>query len=101
MVFCGICKQNKDTINKWVIHEHSIDNNIMRDFKICDSCAGSLLRTLSVDKDEDIPKGTRLNLTRNTLIHELILGEDDNLEIVLSMDLAKARKLVLDQTSQK
>ena len=47
MMTCGICKNVKDAKNKWIVREHSVNNEIMREFKLCDNCATSLIRKLS------------------------------------------------------
>jgi len=101
MVTCGICKENKEVKNRWIAQEHSVSNEIMREFRLCDGCAVSLVRKLS-NKLDDIQKdGEKIILTHNTLIHSLVLNENDELELVIPMDLAKARKLVLEETGER
>jgi len=97
MVVCGICKQTKNTKNKWVIHEHAVDNSLLRDFKICDECASDVIRKILKEQE---PGGdvTQPILTKTGFIDSIVLTEDNCLEITLSMDLAKARKFILDQT---
>jgi len=100
MMTCGICKNVKDTKNKWIVREHSVSNEVMREFKLCDGCATSLVRKLSNKLNGTQKEGEKVILTHNTLIHGLALTEDDDLEIILPMDLAKARKLVLEETGE-
>ena len=97
MVVCGVCKKTKDTRNKWMIHEHAVDNSLMRDFKICDDCASDVIRKILKEQnpDEELSKPI---LTKSGLVDSISLGEDNCLEITLSMDLAKARKFILEQT---
>jgi hypothetical protein len=97
MVVCGVCKKTKDTRNKWVIHEHAVDNSLMRDFKMCDECASDVIRRILKEQNPE-EELTRLVLTKSGLVDSITLGEDNCLEITLSMDLAKARKMILDQT---
>ena len=96
MVFCGVCKENKDTRNRWIIREHKVDGSTLRNFKICDACAGSLVRRIVHELDPEQAKNPQLVLTRSGLIDSIVLDEDNELEITLSMDLAKARKIILD-----
>ncbi len=97
MVVCGICKQTKDTKNRWVIHEHAIDNSLLRDFKICDQCAGEVVRKILKEQQPESDL-SQLVLTKTGLVDSVTLTEDNCLEITLSMDLAKARKLIMDKT---
>lgn len=96
MVFCGVCKENRDTRNKWIIREHKVDGSTLRDFKICDTCAAFIVRKLVHELDPEQAKNPQLILTRSGLIDSLVLNQDNDLEITLSMDLAKARKMILD-----
>lgn len=103
MVFCGVCKENREVKNRWMIHEHAVDSSVLRDFKICDECAASVIRKIvsemnrSKEKSEEIKS---IVLNRIGLIDSVTLAEDDVLEITLSMDLAKARKIVLNETEE-
>ena len=99
MVLCGVCKKSSNPKNKWVIQEHAVDNSILRSFKVCDGCAISLVRKIVTEmntKDKVAPEV--IDLTKTGLVNSIRLGKDSCLEIVLSMDLAKARKAVLDLT---
>jgi len=97
MVVCGICKQTKDTKNRWVIHEHAVDNSLLRDFKICDECAANVIRKILKEQNTE-GENTAPVLTKTGLIDSVTLADDNCLEITLSMDLAKARKLILEKT---
>ena len=98
MTICGICKQNKKINNRWVIQEHAVDNSLMRKFKVCDDCGAELIRNVlkQMSRDGSVPE--KINLSKTGLVEAVHLGEDNVLEVTLSMDLAKARKLVLDRT---
>jgi protein-arginine kinase activator protein McsA len=97
MVVCGICKQTKDTKNRWVIHEHAVDNSLLRDFKICDQCATEVVRKILKEQQPESDL-SQLVLTKTGLVDSVTLAEDNCLEITLSMDLAKARKLIMEKT---
>ena len=99
MVLCGVCKEKSKPKNRWVIQEHAVDNSILRNFKVCDVCASSLVRKIVAEmntKDKTAPDV--IDLTKTGLVDTIQLSEDNMLEITLSMDLAKARKVVLDLT---
>lgn len=102
MVMCGVCKENKDAKNRWIIHEHAVDNSILREFKLCDNCATSMIRKImsEMKRKKEEPVESTIVLNRTGLIDSVVLGEDNVLEITLSMDLAKARKVVLDETDE-
>ncbi|MFH0987232.1 MAG: hypothetical protein V1911_04300 [Candidatus Micrarchaeota archaeon] len=102
MVLCGVCKENKKPKNKWHVKEHSVENQIMRDFILCDECAASLVRKIVKEmKPEHAPEEKTINLTRTELVDSIHLNEENELEINLSMDLAKARKVVMDEAGPK
>ncbi len=98
MPICGICKQNKKIKNRWVIQEHAVDNSLMRTFKVCDDCGAELIRNVlsQMSRDGSVPE--KIDLNKTGLVNSVHLGPDNVLEVTLSMDLAKARKLVLDKT---
>jgi len=98
MTICGICKQNKKITNRWVIQEHAVDNSLMRNFRVCDDCGAGLIRSVlkQMSRDGTVPE--KIDLGKTGLVNSVHLGEDNVLEVTLSMDLAKARKLVLDKT---
>jgi hypothetical protein len=96
MVLCSICKQNKETRNRWVIHEHGSDKGLIREFKVCDGCAASVVKKVLEEMKTDSDSG-QLNLMRSGILDTIALSEDNSLEITLSMDLAKARKVILEQ----
>ena len=98
MGLCGICKSKKKSINRWTIKEHAVDNSVMRSFKLCDSCGSEILRNVlkQMSRNGDIPE--KIDLGKSGLVDSVHLAEDNVLEVTLSMDLAKARKMVLDRT---
>lgn len=97
MAFCGICKEKKREKNKWIIQEHAVDNSVMRSFKLCDGCGGEIVRNVlkQMARNGIIPE--RIDLGKTGLVESIFLGQDNSLEVTLSMDLAKARKMVLDR----
>lgn len=103
MVTCGVCKQTKESKNKWVIKEHTVDNAVMRDFRVCDECATTIIRKIIIEmkKEKDEPVEDTIVLDRTGLVYSLALDKENFLEITLSMDLAKARKVVLGETEEK
>lgn len=96
MVLCSVCKNTKDPKVNWTIQEHSVDNSVLHSFKICDECAGKLLRQIATDMK--LPVSTDEMLLNYTgLIGDITLNAENNLEVILQMDLAKARKAVMDK----
>ena len=86
-----------------MIHEHAVDSSVLRDFKICDDCAASVIRKIvaEMNRGKEKPKEMKsIVLNRIGLIDSVTLAEDNVLEITLSMDLAKARKVVLNETEE-
>lgn len=101
MVFCGICKENRETRNRWIVHEHAVDNSLLRDFRICDTCASFVIKKVLEEMKTNSTEATDTDLIRSGLIGKIALAEDSGLEITLKMDLAKARKTILDHTDLK
>ena len=95
MVLCSVCKDNKENKVSWVVQEHSVDNSILHSFKICDYCAGKLLRQIATDMKLPVSTDNML-LNYTGLVGDMTLNVDNQLEVILLMDLAKARKAVLD-----
>lgn len=99
MALCGVCKGNIKEKNRWTIEEMAVDNSLLRTFKVCDDCATSLVRKIVAEmntKDGIAPD--QIELTKTGLIKNIALAQDNCLEFTISMDLAKARKIVLDST---
>lgn len=96
MAVCGICKKNRKPVNRWTIQEKAVDNSILRDFKLCDTCGGDLVRRVLMGMSRDNTLPDNIHLHKSGLVNSIVLGEDNVLEVTLSMDLAKARKIVLD-----
>ena len=95
MVFCGVCKQECEAKNNWVIQEHSVDNSLIHNFRVCDSCAASLIRRIV--REMKLPvSDENVVLNHTGIIGNVVLNSKDELEITLLMDLAKARKVVLE-----
>ena len=95
MVLCSVCKETKENRVNWVIHEHSVNNQVLHSFKICDPCAAKLIR--EIVKEMKLPMTEDpLILNYTGLIGDLTLSAENELEVILLMDLAKARKAVMD-----
>ncbi len=75
----------------------------MREFKTCDDCGTKLIRNIITEmrKEKDEPIEEVIDLGKTGLVKSINLAGDNNLDIVLSMDLAKARKVVLNETEEK
>lgn len=96
MVFCGLCKQNKDTQHNWFIQEHGADSPVDK-LKICDDCAAFLLRgmtkkVLGIREGQSLPDP--LVVTKTGVIEEIILNTDNSLDITIAIDIGKARRWV-------
>lgn len=96
MVFCPLCKDTKDTTYNWSIHEHGADSRV-RKFKICDGCAGTLLRKMTkkvmgLREEHEIPDP--LIISKTGIINEIALMTDDALEITIDLDIGKARRWI-------
>ena len=100
MLVCGICRETKDTKNKWTIHEHAVDNTLLREFKICENCASELITKVLKEMNPEKIQGNQVVLSGTSILDSVILYPDKSLEIILSMDLAKARKLVLESAEK-
>ena len=96
MVFCSLCKTNQETKYKWQIVDHGVSGKSQR-YRICDKCAVLLLREMTgrvmgIRDGEDMP--STLVLSKTGVISELMLHEDDSLELVIDMDIYKARRII-------
>jgi hypothetical protein len=80
-----------------------VDNTAMREFRTCDDCGTNLIRNIIAEmkKEKDEPVEDTIELGKTGLIKSINLAADNNIEIILSMDLAKARKVVLNETEDK
>jgi len=101
MMVCGVCKGSKSPKVKWVVKEHSSDNSILRDFKMCDDCAVKVIRKMLTELDPETDHKSPIILNRSGIMGGLSLTPDDDLEVTLLMDLAKARKAVLEETGTR
>jgi len=97
-MLCSICKKNKKPLNEWVIQEHAMDNSLMREFKVCDECGIALVRKIIKEINPKADEEGDINLMRTGIIDRIMLLKKGNFRIVIKMDLAKARKIVLDAT---
>ena len=101
MVLCGVCKGNITPKNRWLIEETAVDNSLLRKFSVCDGCATSLVRKIVSEMNtRDGIAPDHIDLTKTGLIKSIDLAKDDCLEFTISMDLAKARKIVMDCTER-
>jgi len=96
MVFCSLCKENKDTRQSWIINEHGADSTVGK-FKICDDCAAYLLKGMFKKvhgiRDEEPLPGI-IELGKTGVITNTVLLEDGCLEMTIGMDISKARRIV-------
>ncbi|RLG20646.1 hypothetical protein DRN74_04975 [Candidatus Micrarchaeota archaeon] len=95
MVMCSICKKNKETKVNWIIEEHSVDNSVLHSFRVCDDCAAKLIRKIVSEMKLPV-SSDNLILNYTGLIGDITLNDNNELEVKLLMDLAKARKIVLN-----
>jgi len=96
MVFCGLCKANKETRHNWLIQEMGADSP-MNKFKICDECAGLLMRGMTkkvMGIRDGQPLPTPIVLSKTGVIDEIVLNDDNSLEITIAIDIGKARRWV-------
>ena len=96
MVFCSLCKTNKESRYDWQIADH-MANGKMEKYRICDDCATLLLkemisRVMGIREEHMIPNP--MELTKTGLISELLLHDDNSLEIVINLDVHRARRIV-------
>ncbi|MBI1973547.1 hypothetical protein HYS54_01925 [Candidatus Micrarchaeota archaeon] len=94
MVFCGLCKQNRESKCRWTIKEHAVDNSLLKDLRVCHGCATSLVRKMLIEINPQEAANDTIVLSRTGLIDSVMLNKDDELEVAISMDVAKARKIV-------
>ncbi|MCD6414480.1 MAG: hypothetical protein J7L23_02515 [Candidatus Diapherotrites archaeon] len=96
MVFCSLCKTNKETKYNWQIADHMANGKSER-YKICDECATTLLKEMTGRvmgiRDKDMLPNP-MELTKTGLISELLLHEDKSLEIVINLDVHRARRII-------
>lgn len=100
MSVCGICKEMKDSKNKWTIHEHSCDSSLLREFKICEDCATNVIKKVLKEISPEKVQENQTILSGTSILDSVILHPDNSVEFVLSMDLAKSRKLVLESAEK-
>jgi len=103
MVFCSLCKQNKETTYNWEILDHSVEGKRAR-YKICDECAVFLLREMSrkvmgIRDPQNMPNP--LALSKTGVIKDILLNDDNSLDIVIDLDICKARRWILRQEREK
>ncbi len=98
MVLCSICKKEKTSKNNWIIQEHAVDNSILRQFKVCDDCASSLIKKIYLEMNPRQKEIDKIDLTKTGLVDSISITKEGHLEVILSMDLAKARRIVLEET---
>lgn len=100
MSVCGICREIKESKNKWTIHEHSCDSSLLREFKICEGCATDVIRKVLKEMNPEKVQENQTILSGTSILDTVILYPDNSVEFVLSMDLAKSRKLVLESAEK-
>jgi hypothetical protein len=96
MVFCALCKESKESVYNWTLTEKLLDPSKARSFKICDECAGFLLRrmmksVMGIRNDEELYV-EKLMVSRTGVIEDVYLHPDNSLEITLNLDYTKAKR---------
>lgn len=96
MVFCSLCKTNQQTLYNWQIADYGVRGKC-RKYRICDKCAVILLREMTgrimgIRDGEDMP--SPMVLSKTGVISDLLLHEDNSLELVIDMDIYKARRII-------
>ncbi|MBN3036969.1 MAG: hypothetical protein JW834_00820 [Candidatus Diapherotrites archaeon] len=96
MVFCGLCKEAKEPRYHWMIQEIGA-NSRMGKFRVCDDCASELLRDMlrkvhGIRDGQELP--SPISLSKTGIIEEMVLRDDNSLEITVSIDIGKARRIV-------
>ncbi len=97
-MLCSICKKERKPFNEWIIQEHAMDNSLMREFKVCDECGASLVRKIVSEMNPKAEINGEIELMRTGVVDHVFLLKKGNFRIFITMDLAKARKIVLDAT---
>ena len=96
MVYCGLCKDSKDTRQTWVVNENGAEGSVNK-FRICDDCASTLLREMTkkvMGIREEHPLPDPLFLSKTGVVSDIILKDDNSLEMTIAMDISKARRIV-------
>ena len=96
MVYCALCKQNKESKYNWVIYDTGA-GGIARKYRICDDCAIYLLKETSKSvlglRDNEEP-ALPLQLTRLGVIDKVMLTDKDEIEIGLKVDFSQAKRII-------
>lgn len=96
MVFCSLCKKNKDTLYNWQIVDHGVHGR-MNKYRVCDDCAVIVLkemtsRVMGIREKDNMP--SPIVLSKTGVISELLLHDDKSLELVIDLDICKARRII-------
>jgi len=96
MVCCSLCKKTKDTQYNWQIVDHGVQGKMSK-YRICDDCAVLLLkemtsRVMGVREKNNLPNP--IALSKTGVISELNLHDDKSLELVIDLDIYKARRII-------
>jgi hypothetical protein len=103
MVFCSLCKNNKEPHYNWQVVDHGAQGR-MDKYRICDDCAVLLLkemtsRVMGVRDKENLP--FPVVLSKTGVISELLLHNDNSLELVIDLDICKARRIIPKENCSK
>jgi len=96
MVYCGLCKQSKETKHNWYIQERGATSTINK-LKICDDCAALLLKGMTkkvMGIREGQPLPNPLVLSKLGVLDEIVLNGENCLDITIAIDISKARRWV-------
>jgi hypothetical protein len=103
MVFCSLCKNNKASLYNWQISDHGAEGQVNK-YRICDDCANLLLKELTrgvmgIREGHEMPNP--LVLSKTGVLDEILLHEDSSLEIVIDLDICKARRMMPKEIVEK
>jgi len=102
MVFCGLCKQSRDTTHTWYVEEQIREGN--RKVRVCDNCAALLLRRMTkkvmgVRAEQNLEHP--VNISNLGVLNDIMLDDDNTLEITVAIEIGKARRWVEKEQEQK
>ncbi len=97
MVYCGLCKSEKEPTYQWKLKEKNAQKELENEYVICDDCAGIVLRemtkrALGMRSNQELEEPVLLN--RGGIVQEILLNDENDLEIVINLSFAKARRWI-------
>ncbi len=102
MVYCALCKQNKESKYNWVIYESGV-NGPVRKYKICDDCAITVIKQISHDilglrENEELT--FPLEISKLGVIESVYLLDNGEIEIILKVDYSQAKRIIEKKKEQ-